>query len=353
MRVLFLYTGHRKELLEKAQKGEDPGGGLWGLWPLKQRGVQAELLELEQFFPIRIARFLRARVLGHYNAHLPLLPFLFRYDIVFTAGAFTTQIVFTVLQQLFRFKRPVWVMHDFSIIGLLGEGKTLKQKVFAWAVARTGGIVTVGKKESEALKSRFAHLASRIAYIPFGVDTEWFKPQPHVPEERLVITVGIDPDRDWPAFFEAVKDIDAKVIVAGSGRRSKRFNPPPSVEVRMFTPKEMVDLYARAAVVVIPLDTSSRVNDAMGLSTLYEAMAMGKAIVVSHTDHTESYIQNSENGMLVPQKDAGAMRRAVLELLENRDKRVQLGKSARAYAERELAYEKTGKDLIAFFEQLR
>ncbi len=350
MKVLYLFSGIRGPLVEKVRKGDDPGGGTWGMIPLQRLGVAAEHVELEQWFSTKTSKFLRTRVLGFYGAHLPFFFKFFTYDVVFTAGAFTSQLVFTLVPHWFR-KKTLWVMHDFSITGMLGGGETLRQKVFHYMVARAGGIVTVGKWETEELRRRFPHLAQKIAYIPFGVDTTFFAPK-NIPEEKLVIAVGVDPDRDWESFFTAIAGLDAKIIVAGSSRRTQAFNPPDSVQVEFFEPKDMVGLYARASVVVIPLDTSTGVNDAMGCSTLYEALSMGKAVVVSRTHTTEGYIEDGVNGILVPQHDAAAMQQAIATLLADPAKRQTMGAAARAYALEHLDMMECSKKLAAFFESI-
>jgi len=350
MKVLYLFSGIRGPLVEKIRAGDDPGGGTWGMVPLQRLGVAAEHVELEQWFSTKASKFLRTRIFGFYGAHLPFFFKFFTYDIIFTAGAFTSQLVFTLVPYWFR-KKTLWVMHDFSITGLLGKRETLRQKLFHFMVTRAGGIVTVGKWETAELKRRFPHLAQKIAYIPFGVDTNYFAPK-QVAEEKLVIAVGVDPDRDWKSFFTATEGLDVRVVVAGSSRRNKEFDPPDFVTVQFFEPKDMVDLYAKASVVVIPLDTSTGVNDAMGCSTLYEAMSMGKAVVVSRTHTTEGYIEDGVNGALVPQHDAALMRQAIATLLADPAKRSAMGAAARAYALEHLDMMECSKRLAAFFKSL-
>jgi glycosyltransferase involved in cell wall biosynthesis len=351
MRILYLFSGYRSALIEKVQKGEDPGSGTWGLLALRSLGHTADIAELEQWFPSGFAQFLRYKVFGIYGAHLPFLPRFFSYDVIFTAGAFTTQVVFTFLKGIFRFKRPLWVMHDFSIMGLLGKETSMRQRIFAYVVSRSAGIVTLSRREAEMLKGRFPHLTERIAFIPSGIDTEFFAPR-GIPTERLIFAIGIDPDRDWKGFFAACAGIDARVVVAGRPTRA-RWEPTDSqIERRFFTLPEMLDLYAKAAVVVIPLDTASGINDAMGCSTLYESMAAGKAIVASRTHTMESYITDGENGLLVPERDVQAMRAAIMRVLDDEALQARLGSAARTYALQHLKVRDKAAELAAFFERL-
>ncbi len=352
LKVALLFGGVRGHLLKAVERGEDPGGGLWGLWGLRKLGVSAHILEIEQWIPGKMARFLRYKVLGTYAVHLPLLPLFFRYDVVYTAGAFVSQLFFTVFKVIFRFKRPLWVMQDFSIMGLLGSETRMRQKIFAWMVSRADGIVTTGMAETEALKKRFPQRRDRIAYIPFGTDTSFFAPQSQVAEEPIVLAVGIDPDRDWGTFFAACEGLEARIIVAGSGHRAASFTAPAWVDVGRYTANEMRNLYARASVVVIPLNTAGGNNNAMGLSTLFEAMAMGKTVVVSHTDHTESFIAHGVNGVLVPQKDRASMRASIEELLKSGSERTRLGLAARNTALLSCDMYANAKKAKDFFEYL-
>lgn len=353
MKVLFLYSGIRGGLVEKVRRGEDPGDGAWGMVRLPHFDVQAEHLELEQVVSNRFAKWLRNRCLGNYGAHIPFFFHFFTYDIVFTAGAFYSQLLFTLAKMIFRFKRPLWVMHDFSITGFIGEGKTLRQKIFRFMVGRADGIVTVGKEEEGRLKERFPHLADRITYIPFGVDTNFFKPRGGVEEESAILSVGVDPDRDWETLFEACEGLGVSLTVASRPRGDKDVPLPTFARRQLFPLKELVSEYARASVVVIPLDSSAGVNDAMGCTALFEALAMGKAVVASSTHTMRSYITHGDNGLLVPERDVEAARAAIRGLLRDKEKRVRLGSSARAYAERYLDAEMLAAKLAEYFKHLK
>ena len=350
MRVLYLFTGVRGGLVEKTRRGEDTGDGTWGMLRLPHFGLDARHLELEQFIPGGAARWLRVRIFGVYGAHLPFLFNFFRYDIVFTAGAFVSQLVLTVLQGIFRFRHPLWVMHDFSITGLLGEEKTLKQKIFRFMTARAGGIVTVGKEEAQKLKERFPSLADRIVYIPFGVDTAFFRPG-DIKETGAVLAAGVDPDRDWETLFAACDGLGIQVVAA-TRPRGRTVAPPPFVRMSFFTMKQLREEYSRASIVVVPLDTTTGINDAMGSTALFEALAMGKAVVATDTHTMRSHITHGENGLLVPERDVAAMRAAIKELSADQAKRERLGRAARAYAVANLDAEKLTGELAAYFKNL-
>ena len=347
MRVVYLFNGVREGLVEKVARGENPGDGFWGMLRLPHFGIEATYLEPENSSPAWLARIWR-KYIPIYFIHAPLFFKLLKYDIVFTSVAFGTQLFFALLP----LHKPLWIMHDFNITAFLGDGRTLKQKLFRFMVERSGGIVTVGKEEERRLKERFPKIANRIAYIPFGVDTKFFSPQ-QVPEERQILAVGFDPDRDWKTLFDACEGLGVRVIAATRPARVAKLQPLPAfVEVKQFAIKDLVAEYSRSAVIVLPLDTTKAVNDAMGATSLFEAMAMGKAIVATDTHTVRSYITDAENGLLVQEGDVAAMRAAVVSLLDDKEKSDALGAAAREYAIEHLDAEKVTGDLASFFKRL-
>ncbi|MDE1874954.1 MAG: glycosyltransferase family 4 protein [Patescibacteria group bacterium] len=346
MKVLYLFSGSREGLIEKVRRGEYHGNGFWGMLQLPKYGVEADYIEVEQTYPRPIARWIRRHVSTH-AFHVPIIWKIFSYDIVFTSTAFITQLIFALVSP----RRPLWVMHDFSIKSQLGAEKTFRQKIFRFMVRRAAGVVTLSLDEKEFLERRFPHLVGRVEFIPFGVDMGFFKPAAAAREQ--ILAVGFDPDRDWKTLIEAVRDIDVPVILATHERRVEKLKPlPPNVSVRSFSPRELVAEYDRSTVVVVPLDTSTGLNDAMGCSTLFEGMAMGKAVVATRTRAMESYVVSGENGLLVPEGDAPALRKALADLLANPAERRRIGENARRYALEHLDIEDCSRRLADFFMRL-
>lgn len=346
MKVAYLFSSKRGESFKKVATGEEHGVNFWGMFQLPHYGVEASYLEPEQYYPHTVSEWIR-RTFGVYWQHLSIVFAFFKYDYIFTSTGFGTQFVWTLL----HFKKPQWVMHDFSIMGLIGEEKTLRQKLFAYITSRAAGIVTLGIEEKEKLEKRFPHLMGKIEFIPFGVDLNFFKPM-DVEQDGKVFAVGFDPDRDWKTFFEAVRNIKGPVVVATRPNRVSGLDIPSNVEIKQFTPRELAIEYAKSAVIVVPLDTSKAINDAMGCSTLFEAMASGKPLIATKTHTTASYVAEGENGLLVPEGDPQALKAAIEHLQGDKELRERLGQNARAYAEAHLDVEKVGEKLANFFKRL-
>src|SRR5262249_13347504 len=142
-------------------------------------------------------------------------------------------------------------------------------------------IAVHARRQLELAMDELGIPADRLAFVPFRVDTEFWRPQP-IPEERLVCSAGLEV-RDYPLLLQAVDRLDARVVIGAASHWSRRRNSaadaqlPANVEVDAFDYRALRDLYARAAVVVVPLQA---VDFQAGVTTILEAMAMGKPVIV-------------------------------------------------------------------------
>lgn len=348
MKVLYLFNGSRHGLIEKVNAGSEHGNGFWGMLELRKLGVQADYIEIEQFFSNRFSIFLRKHLSINF-IHIPIFWKIFAYDVVFTSSAFGLQF----FHALFGVRHPIWVMHDFSIKNLLGEEKTIRQKIFRFMVMRTKGVVTLSEDEKLFLETRFPHLMGKVACIPFGIDFSFFS-RKETPTKRQVLSVGRDPDRDWKTFIDATMTIDAPIVITSWIQRLSRFMPlPANYSVLELPARTLVEKYSESAVVVISLNTSHGNNDAMGCSALFEAMSMGKAIVATRTKAMESYITDGINGLLVPEGDSKAMKDAIDSILNNKDFEKSLGDKAYHYALEHFDTKKCALELASFFKMLK
>ena len=346
-KVLYLFTGWRTPHLEKVRLGEEQGNGFWGMLHLHKFNIDASHLGVEELYPLWFSKFLRRHISVNW-IHLPTYLAFFSYDIVFSSTGYGTQLVHTLL----HLKKPKWVMHDFSIMGVLGSEQTMRQKVFGWMVARCAGIVTISKKEKQLLEDRFPTLRDRIEFIPYGVDLEYFKPS-GVVGEGMIFSPGRDPDRDLRLLFAATEGLGKDLIITTRESRLEALKPlPKHVVHKTFSVPELKLAYDDASVVVIPLNTSSGLNNEMGISALYESLSMGKAIIASHSQGMEAYIEDGVNGLLVPQNDVLAMRAAIKRLLGDRELRERLGANARKFAEEHLNPDRCTEHLANFFRKI-
>ncbi len=206
--------------------------------------------------------------------------------------------------------------------------------------------------------------ADHLALIPYQVDVDFWSPQP-VAEERLVCSAGLE-FRDYPTLVSAVEGLDVEVVIGAASHWSKRRNTaesaalPANVQVSKFDYPALRSVYARASMVVVPLND---IDFQAGVTTILEAMAMGKPVIVTHslgqTDVIEDRraatrgaqprvrlpslmrsfaelagVQLEPTGFYVAPEDPAALRRAIDHLLEHPEERRRLGAAGRQTVER-------------------
>jgi glycosyltransferase involved in cell wall biosynthesis len=173
--------------------------------------------------------------------------------------------------------------------------------------------------------------AAKLAYVPYYADTEFWCPT-GAPEEPLVVAAGRE-HRDYATLAEACAGLPANVFVAAGSVHSPASssrNPvgwPSNFEHGFAGYQKLRDLYERASVVVVPLVES---DFQAGITTMLEAMAMGKPVVATATRGLSGVLRDGVTGISVPPGDAAGLREAVRSLLRSPAERRRLGDAARA-----------------------
>jgi len=105
-------------------------------------------------------------------------------------------------------------------------------------------------------------------------------------------------------------------------------------------------LFAKSNIVVLP-------SYREGLpKALIEAAACGRAVVTTDVPGCRDAIEPEKTGLLVPVRNVAALADAIQSLIEDRYRRMQMGASGRALAEREFAIEKVADAHLAIYHEL-
>ena len=193
--------------------------------------------------------------------------------------------------------------------------------------------------------------------IPNAANIDYYKPRPTDPpsDGRTVVFFGLlsyPPNIDgviyfvreiWPSIANAHPDASLKII-GGSPPPSLKALAGPRIELTGFVPDLRPHL-AEAAAVVVPL----RIGGGTRLK-IVEAMAMGKA-VVSTTLGAEG-IEAANGRDLVIADQPAAFAQAVNNLLADRGKAEQIGRSARLLAEDRYAWSSAARALEGFYRRI-
>lgn len=233
-----------------------------------------------------------------------------------------------------------------------------KRRVFK-ALRPERGITRIlmhSRRQVEVARQQLGLDESKLAFVPYFADPDfWAPPAAGGGEADLVATAGRE-HRDYATLAAACSDLPLRVVVAAGSFHSPGapWRPPvrwpDNFELRpMLGRVALRELFARASVIAVPvLDTDFQA----GVTTLLEAMAMGKAVVVTATDGQRDIVQDGETGVLVPPDSPGAMRDAIRSLLDDRRRRARLGANARHAVETQFSLNVYASSIASHLEEL-
>jgi glycosyltransferase involved in cell wall biosynthesis len=188
-------------------------------------------------------------------------------------------------------------------------------------------VVVFSGNQAPILQDAYGIDSSKIRVVDFGVDVR----EVHgvaVSEDGGVVAVGRDAGRDWATFLAAVEGTDWPVHLATRPRSLEGLTLPPNVTMHGYVDRRRyLELLAGATVVVVP--TLDRAYPT-GQTVLLEAMALGKACIVTATAAMEGYLRPDVDCLTVGLGDIDALRQAIGELLGDPARRTRLGEQARA-----------------------
>lgn len=268
------------------------------------------------------------------DAALALMGFQRRkaFDAIFTNGE-NVGIPLALLLKLLR-RRPghVTIGHRLS---------TGKKHAFFTALKvhnQIDSIFVYAQTQFDFAEKHLGVPAEKLNLIPFHADDQFYRPQTQPqPVDNQICSAGLE-WRDYPTLIDAVAEIpDLQVKLAAASPWSKHTDEtanrtlPPNVEARRYEYRDLRALYAGSAFVVVPLYD----NDFQaGITTILEAMAMGKAVIATHTTGQTDVITDGENGLYVAPGDVAGMRTAITRLRSDTALRSRLARNGRLWVER-------------------
>lgn len=194
-------------------------------------------------------------------------------------------------------------------------------------------IVVLGEGAVEPFVDLFGLSAGKIVCLPFGIDTDFWRPAPDPTASTAseVLSVGSDPSRDYSTLLTAAGNDVGLHVVTRTQLSPKLLGRRTTVSTH-HTDKQLRQLYRRSLFVVIPLRDVAQPS---GQSATLQAMACGKAVILTKTRGLwePGRLLDGENCLLVEPGDVQGLRAAMNMLLQRPDKADRLGRNARQTVE--------------------
>jgi glycosyltransferase involved in cell wall biosynthesis len=217
--------------------------------------------------------------------------------------------------------------------------------------------------QQQAAVTQLGLRAEQVTLLPYQTDQRFWVTQSRKPK-RQISSAGLE-YRDYDTLVEAARDLDIDVLIAAASHWSTHQTGlgsdalPRNVRVVSLDYTALREAYADSLFVVVPLRDA---DNQAGITTILEAMAMGKAVVVSHTRGQTDVVRdrrhfsrsnplrttqpewarllgasdmtaNGHTGIYVQPYDADELRRAISFLLDHPEQAAIMGANGRRLVE--------------------
>ena len=246
--------------------------------------------------------------------------------------------------------------HDRTMREALGTMEFYPVGMQAFVARRLDAVLTSSPTSAEQIRRDFRVRRERLRMVWNGVDTEWFRPQPGVARSRgelLCVARASDPNKGVATLVRALARLPQDVTLTlvdedhaeHEGRRlAHALGCADRLRVVGRVPREeLVRLYARATLVVVP-----SLYEGFGLPAV-EAMACGTPVVASAAGALPEVMAVGGGGSLVPPGDPEALGKAISELLAAPEARSRQGDRARAGVEATFSWRGVARATVSVY----
>jgi len=281
--------------------------------------------QLYKLLPVYVAQLIEALFILH------------RYDIILSHTE-KAGLPLALTMKIFGINKPHVII--ISRITSVNDNKS-RQKI--WFLKKTkdsiSKIIIWSSMQRKIAIEKLGVPADKIILVKRGTDQKFWRPQPQSAKPDMICAAGMEA-RDYPTLIEALRPLNIRCHIAVGASRGEMFDTvkklydikdlPKSITVGRKSLTELRDLYTQSQFVVVPIMQSDSDN---GLTTILEAMAMGKPVICSRTEGQIDVIQDGVTGIFVPLNDPIKMREAISELWNDPERCEKMGIEARKYIE--------------------
>jgi len=364
MKVIFVNNYPMDGAWELWKKREFPAHHLWGATQLQEYGIDVDILPHEKF---RFSKTLsnKIKLLGDLDQQIRILFRKPDYDLVYSAHDLTTSLL-ALLRSVGIFRKPVVaIMHRSFNDNFFGS---LFVHLF---VNKHDRLICLSSRIRDQLRDRFGVSEKKMCVIEWAIDLSFYKyessngassTQYEATESRIFISVG-KTGRDYQTLIEAFDGINyslkiygvEKNILPASDLPTNVTLPASEGKSNSFLPfDELLKEYQRAYVITIPLDIPPQKVDTVtliGLTSLLEAMAMGKAVIMTRNRQIGIDVEKEGIGIFVEPGDVEGWKKAISYLGTHPEIALEMGHRARQLCEGKYDLKNFAAKLAGFLKE--
>lgn len=359
---LFDYASvdHNWERWKNKQPRENPEQYLWGVTHLDKYGIEAEVLPYEKFVFLRkIGEKLK---IGDLDQQLRTILIAHNYDIIYSTCQ-TSTLLLALLRIIGILKTPLIVKLERPFKN--NQFNKILLKLFAKGHDK---ILCLSSRTEKQLKDEFGISPEKVVLLDWGpnlpsYDDYHFSYNDIINDKHPLFVSAGNESRDYNLLVKAFDGMDCNLQIYCSSKSAPTVVPvSPNIKVqysnkdtlalawKALSWQELLAEYARAYAIAIPLSIPQHRIDTTplyGLTSLLDAMAMGKAVIMTKHRQANIDIEKEGIGLWVEPGDVTGWQKAVSYLLKHPEQTREMGKRARKLAEQKYNLEHFSAQLAA------
>lgn len=289
--ILYIFSGSRKKLLRDIENREAPDTQLYGM-----NHIQGDFqVETKEFSDTWLGRAF-GRLIGFRLRHFFMYFYARSADIVFGSSLF----YMLPLKRLFGAKGR-FVVLNISLNRYLNQNtqSRILYKFSLNMLRSVDRIVSLSNIQNEELKSRHGIDPSKLAFVPLGVDVDFYKPV-YSGRKNYILSAGRDNGRDYRTVIEVARRLPGREFHLVLSRRNLEGIEGIPSNVKIFYDISRMELrkkYAEAAMLLLTTypDGYGGGSDCSGQTVLLEAFACGLPIIASRKAYIGDYAKEGEH----------------------------------------------------------
>ena len=255
--------------------------------------------------------------------------------------------------------RPLVVTHHSDIVRQRALWPIVGPVVTA--ALRRARYIAIGSEQLLRASRELTGFTAKARVIPFGIDAARFAPAPAVTARArelragwgarpVVLAVGrLVGYKGFDVLLTAARGLEATVVLVGTGpeaARLARLAGPNVVFAGHVDDADLAAYYHACDVFCLP---SLTMAEAFGM-VLLEAMACGKPLLTTILPTGVAAVnRDGQTGLAVRPGDVGALREALVALLDDEPRRLAMGRAAREVQAREYTAELMGERYLSLY----
>ena len=330
-RVLFMNDYPMDTVFEAWQSGEFPGQHLFGVSHFAEHGIGVQILPFGEYSDRRTA--IKQRF-GDLHQELRILTWTSPYDIVYSGSQYDTMLL-SILRRMGLFRKHIVATMHHVPKGLLG-----RPSIFRFVFGHHDRLLCLSEDIQRDLVERVRMPRQKLNLVGWAVDLDFYKIEESPVGPPLALSAG-KTKRDYDTLAKAFAGLDCRLEIYCSVQSAPQVQPVSNIQVFYDTESptqsaalgfpQLLERYRDSLLVAIPLQASEVRGRTSGLTSLLEAMAMGRPVVMTTNSFLD--IEKEGVGFFVEPSDIEGWREAINYLVNHPDEAKEMGRRARRLCE--------------------